>query len=270
MIFKRLTKIQRQNILEGYLAGESANDLANKYNCSPNTVNRTVKALVSEDEYTLLKGKRSKVNRSLSKQLSSEINNNELEDSVNLLDKAERSVNIKKSLKDEYIVHEKEATSVSLSTEPKDNFIENVLTESQVQAIKTEDDISQQNINEFEEIAPLETNLGCDVDKNKINIKELDYEILPESVYMIVDKKVELDSQAISSLPEWDFLPEDELNRQAILLFSTQRSAKRSCSKTQRVIKIPNTKVFLTTKSFLLSKGITRLICEDSLISLSK
>ena len=85
---------------------------------------------------------------------------------------------------------------------------------------------------------------------------------------MIVDKKVELELQAISDLPEWSFLPENELKRIAIVLFSNQRTAKRICSKNQRVIKIPNTKVFNLSKSYLISKGITRLIFEESIIAL--
>ena len=85
---------------------------------------------------------------------------------------------------------------------------------------------------------------------------------------MIVDKKVELDSQPISDFPEWSFLPENELKRNAILLFSNQRSAKRSCSRNQRVIKIPNTSIFKISKPYLISKGITRLILDDALIAL--
>ena len=85
---------------------------------------------------------------------------------------------------------------------------------------------------------------------------------------MLVDKKVELESQYISDLPEWSFLPATELERLVILLFPNQRSAKRSCSRNQKVIKIPNTDIFEISKSYLLSKGITRLIFEDSLISL--
>ena len=85
---------------------------------------------------------------------------------------------------------------------------------------------------------------------------------------MLVDKKVELEVKSISDLPEWSFLPENELKRNAILLFSNQRSAKRSCSRTQRVIKIPNTNVFEISKSYLISKGITRLVLEDSIIAL--
>ena len=107
-----------------------------------------------------------------------------------------------------------------------------------------------------------------DEDKQKDDFEILHYESLPESVYMIVDKKVELDLQLISNLPDWSFLPENELNRNAILLFSNQRSAKRSCSRNQRVIKIPNTSIFKLSKPYLISKGITRLILDDALIAL--
>ncbi len=118
----------------------------------------------------------------------------------------------------------------------------------------------------FEEIEPLISSF--DFDKKQLDFEILNYESLPESVYMIVDKKVELDLQLISDLPEWNFLPETELKRNAILLFANQRSAKRSCSRNQRVIKIPNTKIFEISKLYLIAKGITRLILEDSIIAL--
>ena len=122
--------------------------------------------------------------------------------------------------------------------------------------------------NSFDLIAPLITDFAFDEEKNKADFDILNCEILPESVYMIVDKKVELELKLISELPEWSFLPESELKRNAILLFTTQRSAKRSCLRNQRVIKIPNTSVFKLSKSYLISKGITRLILEDSIIAL--
>lgn len=103
--------------------------------------------------------------------------------------------------------------------------------------------------------------------------EEIDFEIhtqdkLPESVYMLVDKKVELEFKPISEFPEWSFLPESELERNAIFLFLNQRSAKRSCSRNQRVIKIPNTNVFQFSKSYLIAKGITRLVLDDFIIAL--
>ena len=60
MILKRLTKIQKDEIVEAYRAGQNAVTLAGKYSCSSNTINRTVKTLLSDHEYKLLKEKRLK------------------------------------------------------------------------------------------------------------------------------------------------------------------------------------------------------------------
>ena len=61
MISRRLTKTQKAEILEAYRAGDNTNLIANNYNCTPNTINRTVKTLLSETEYTLLKKNRAKI-----------------------------------------------------------------------------------------------------------------------------------------------------------------------------------------------------------------
>ncbi len=156
----------------------------------------------------------------------------------------------------------------SLDIEDADEFIEDQYSVNK----KTKDhdhDKNNQNFDEnFEEIAPLVSVFDFDLKKQKSDFEILDYECLPESVYMIVDKKVELELQLISDLPEWSFLPDNELQRKAILLFANQRSAKRICSRSQRVIKIPNTSVFKISQPYLISKGITRLILEDSIIGL--
>ena len=263
MILKRLTKSQKHEILEGYRTGHSTNDLAIQFDCSPNTVNRTVKTLISEDEYKILKDKRSKINKAKMGSITYEITNKELENPVKDLIQ-ERSMITDKTSKDD------KDSFTSLDDKSEMNSFEKDLSEisSLDKKLRETNSKSHKYENQFEEIAPLESSFCFDVEKRKQDLYELDNKILPEIAYMIVDKKVELDAQLISSLPDWSFLPKDELERQAILLFATQRSAKRSCSRNQRVIKIPNTKVFQTTKSFLVSKGITRLIIDDSLISL--
>ena len=91
MILRRLTKSQKTEILEGYRAGETANFLAEKYNCSSNTINRTVKTLVSDDEYKLLKEKRSKINKTKSELCSSETFNQE-EDLDNELSRSKSTI----------------------------------------------------------------------------------------------------------------------------------------------------------------------------------
>ena len=272
MISRRLTKTQKTEILEAYSSGDNTNALAEKYHCTPNTINRTVKTLLTESEYTLLKKKRSKIINKKEKLVENEKVKQKKED----LEKESLLISFKEKVKeeDQYLKVNEEYhrlgvdESTSLDPEDADEFVEDQY--SVIQKSKDYDkDINNQNFDDnFEEIAPLVSGFDFDLQKQKSDFEILDYECLPESVYMIVDKKVELELQLISDLPEWSFLPENELQRKAILLFSNQRSAKRICSRSQRVIKIPNTSVFKISQSYLISKGITRLILEDSIIAL--
>tara|TARA_Y100001968_G_scaffold104198_1_gene94173 strand:- start:1320 stop:2096 length:777 start_codon:yes stop_codon:yes gene_type:complete len=256
MISRRLTKIQKAEIVEAYRAGNNTNALAEKYGCSAITINRTVKTFLSDSEYTFLKGKRSKIS-SKKKEL---VNNDILKEKFKEKD---QSVKINEDL------YSPELDKVaSLPLEDADDFGDESTSESQHNQKYDIDKKNKNFENNFEEIVPLISNFDFEEEKQKLDFEILDYECLPESVYMIVDKKVELDFQPISDLPEWSFLPENELKRNAILLFANQRSAKRSCSRNQRVIKIPNTSIFQLSKSYLVSKGITRLILEDSIIAI--
>ncbi len=59
LVARRLTKEQKLEIVKGYRSGKSATMLANEFSCSSNTVNRTVKGMVSEEDYISLKELRS-------------------------------------------------------------------------------------------------------------------------------------------------------------------------------------------------------------------
>ena len=272
MVSRRLTKTQKTEILEAYKSGDNTNALAEKYHCTPNTINRTVKNLLTENEYTLLKKKRSKIINKKEKLVENEKVKQKKED----LEKESLLISFKEKVKDEdqYLKVNEEYPRVSvdeitsLDPEDADEFVKDQYSVIQ-KSNDYDKDINNQNFDDnFEEIAPLVSGFDFELQKQKSDFEILDYECLPESVYMIVDKKVELELQLISDLPEWSFLPEKELQRKAILLFSNQRSAKRICSRSQRVIKIPNTSVFKLSQSYLISKGITRLILEDSIIGL--
>lgn len=120
---------------------------------------------------------------------------------------------------------------------------------------------------EFFEIPPYINNIDLDNQKD-LTSKPLSEANLPNVVYMLVDKNIELDPKLLKDFPEWSFLSEDDLNRKIIQIFSHQKLAKQSCSKNQKLIKVPNTNVFLLTSEILKSKGISRIIFEDSLLAL--
>tara|TARA_Y100001968_G_scaffold329174_1_gene377927 strand:- start:609 stop:1424 length:816 start_codon:yes stop_codon:yes gene_type:complete len=267
MISRRLTKSQKFEILDSYRKGSKANDLAENYNCTVNTINRTVKSLISEDEYISLKEQRIKTNQKRVKLSQNSIKDRESES----FNEESRSFKIEDNIttqEDFFSNKDKELSQLAL--DDAGDFDENISTENLNDEINSIEKSNQEYQNNFELIAPLLAEFNFEAEEPKPDFKILDELRLPDSVYMIVDKKVELESQSISDLPEWRFLPDEELKRKAIILFSNQRSAKRNCSKNQRVIKIPNTNVFQISRSYILSKGITRIIHDDSIIALDK
>mgnify|MGYP001185842196 CR=1 FL=1 len=119
----------------------------------------------------------------------------------------------------------------------------------------------------FQEIAPLNINLNNENQKDLSSIP-LSSVIFPETVYMVVDKKIELEIKNLKDFPEWQFLPEPDLERKVIEIFVDIKNAKIACNKDQKVIKVPNTKVFKIVAPFLLARGISRMIKEDKLIAI--
>ena len=122
-------------------------------------------------------------------------------------------------------------------------------------------------ISEFVEITPLHYDVEdkSQKDLSSIPISEV---VFPKNVFMIVDKKVELEIKYLRDYPEWQFLSEEELKRKTIEIYFDLKIAKSLCGKEQKVIKVPNTEVFKKVAHILLSRGISRIVSADNLISL--
>jgi len=119
----------------------------------------------------------------------------------------------------------------------------------------------------FFEIVPLDYEIENLPRKelSSVPISDVDF---PKVVYMIVDKKIELEIKLLKDFPEWGFLPLDDLNRKTIEIFFDLNLAKRSCNKEQKVLKVPNTDVFRIAAPVLIEKGISRIVCAENLIAL--
>ena len=120
---------------------------------------------------------------------------------------------------------------------------------------------------EFIEITPLnyEIESSSRQEFSSIPISEINF---PDMVYMIVDKNIELEIKYLRDYPQWDFLPNSDLNRKTIEIFNDIKVAKRFCRKEQKVIKVPNTDVFKIAAPILISRGISRIISSEQLIAL--
>ncbi len=119
----------------------------------------------------------------------------------------------------------------------------------------------------FFEITPLNCEIENSLQKDlsSVPITEIDF---PKVVYMIVDKKIELEIKYLKDYPEWQFLSQEELSRKTIEIYLDMKIAKSFCNKEQKVIKVPNTDVFKIAAPILLKKGISRIVSSGKLISL--
>ena len=122
-------------------------------------------------------------------------------------------------------------------------------------------------ITPFMEIKPLDFEIENAQQKDFSSIPINDVEF-PKIVFMVVDKKIELEIKYLKDYPNWHFLSQDDLSRKTIEIYEDLKHAKRSCNKEQKVIKVPNTEVFKIAAPILISKGISRIINDDKLIAL--
>ena len=211
-----------------FLNGQAIEDLAEKFNISKITITRYLKKEISEHEFKEI----IKKSKSLEKQ--PETNKSQTE---SLLIANFDNEDIKNNSNDPKILNENITSS---NFEPIDSFFE---------------------------IAPVDYEIDNSSRKelSSVSLSEVDF---PRVVYMVVDKKIELEIKLLKDFPEWQFLPQDDLSRKTIEIFFDLNLAKRSCNKEQKVLKVPNTDVFRIASPVLIAKGISRIVCAENLIAL--
>ena len=184
------------------------------------------------------------------------------------------SRNLKKNFDEEsYKKLIEKSTELKRSSSKLKNFSdEKISNTTSKQKVNEKYDLKNTNNDEnnseiFMEIAPI----GFDIDNtpqkdiSSIPISDVAF---PKTVYMIVDKKIELQTKYLREYPEWEFLSKEELNRKTIEIYDDLKVAKRFCNKEQKVIKVPNSNVFKIASYILLEKGISRIVSANKLIAL--
>ena len=128
----------------------------------------------------------------------------------------------------------------------------------------------EDRVNQFEsfiEITPLDHDFE-NVTQKDISSIPLSEIKLPNNVFLIVKKEIELEIKYLKDYPEWQFLPKNDLERKTIEIYFDLKKAKSLCNKDQKVIKVPNTDVFRIVAPILLSRGISRIVTAENLISI--
>jgi transposase-like protein len=247
---RRLSDSEKQDLVGRYKAGESTVALAEVFGCSPNTVTRTVKALLPPEAYAALKASRLKTGTVTPVAEAAPV-------AVATADAVQASAAEQDDVNAEAVA--------TLALDDADDFGEDTDPAHEEEGVAADD--SYEASQTFTELVPL-VGVADLSDRLPVEVQPLQAGSLPNSVYMLVDKVVELDARPLRDFPELAHLEESELDRQGLFLYGNPRAAKRQCGRSQRVIKVPDTAVFERTSSYLLARGITRLVMDGSLIAL--
>ena len=228
ILTKRLTEKQKEEIEKSFKSGTTISVLSEKYGCTSSTITRNLKKNLGESKFK------------------------EFLNKIKLLNNKSRTIENQNIDLLETNSDNEDFTNVS--KEPK--FLNEDITDSNFSPNDS-----------FFEISPIDFEIDNSSRKelSSVPISEVDF---PKVVYMIVDKKIELEVKLLKDFPEWEFLPSNDLNRKTIEIFFDLNLAKRSCKKEQKVIKVPNTNVFRIAAPVLISKGISRIVCAENLIAL--
>ena len=175
-----------------------------------------------------------------------------------------KELNLKEKKFDQYVRKDSQNIPISKNKQIKIDQNSDIINDSNI-VENIEEKIFEAT--PFIEIEPLsyEIENSTQKDLSSIPITEIDF---PKTVFMVVDKKIELEVKYLKDYPDWQFLSNEDLNRKTIEIFDDLKVAKRFCNKEQKVIKVPNTNVFKIVAPILLSKGISRIVNSDKLISL--
>ena len=226
---KRLSDKQKEKLIQEFTSGKNIKDLVEQFSSTKLTISRYLKKNLGETTYQTLLEK--------SKTSRENFTNGEILTAIDNENKLNNKV-VKSNIPD------KEPDYSEFITE-ESNF----------------------PLNNFIEVAPLDYDIDniAQKDLSSIHISDIDF---PKVVFMIVDNKIELQTKLLNDYPEWQFLSKEELDRNTIEIFYDLKTAKRYCSKDQKVIKVPNTNVFRIVAPILLSRGISRIVTSDLLIAL--
>jgi hypothetical protein len=259
MAATRLTDSQKIEIVARYRAGELSAELAEAYGCSTNTVSRVVKAGLDPAEYEQLKQQRIRplkvsqeqpaLELAAPEQAAPELAPSEPE----LLEPEPPALELPEPELPEPAGDDED--HAVLAIDDADDFGDDA----------NELDFADYDLADQFVAVPL---LLVDHVGEPAQCQPLADAPLPASVYMLVDKTVELQAKPLKDFPELGQLPDGEEERQALMVFANPRQAKRHCGRTQRVIKVPDTRILERTASYLIAQGISRVVMEGSLYSL--
>ncbi|OWY65946.1 transposase [cyanobacterium TDX16] len=309
MTVKKLTEADRTEILDLYRnTGETTSTLADRYGVSNSTISRFLKVTLPEDEYeTLIAAKRaartpggvekeevtaiaSPVVEVPSPTLEAPILKTISEPEPVVEATTPKPVKKRRSTAKTGAEIEPLAEQLELLSNPSlpvEEVREEVSAQaSEIAAIMVGEELLDEDEDEDDEDDDLEDLEDLDEDddfeeettpvirrrlpvESFVRVLPLSEAMLPRTCYIVIDRMAELITRPLRDFGDLGQIPVQEVQQKTLPIFDNHRVARRFSSKRDRVIKVPDSRMLQKTRSQLQSKGITRLLFDGRVYSLS-
>ena len=133
--------------------------------------------------------------------------------------------------------------------------------------IEDEDELDEDDEDddwEYEVITPKEA-----PSRDRIKVLPLSEASFPHTCYLVIDRSAELITRPLRDFADLGTIPTEEIQQKTLPVFDNHRVAKRFSNRRGKVIKVPDGRILQKTSPYLEAKGITRLLIDGQIYSLS-
>ena len=124
-----------------------------------------------------------------------------------------------------------------------------------------EDDVGDDHNQEFLKTSFTERGIN-------VQVLPLSEASLPRTCYLVVDRAAELVARPLREFSDLGQIPMDEIQERTLPIFDNHKVARRFSNRSQRVIKVPDSRMLQKACYHLQAKGITRLLIDGQVYSL--
>ncbi|AFY78194.1 MAG: helix-turn-helix domain-containing protein [Hydrococcus sp. C42_A2020_068] len=275
---RKLTDEDKQEILKLYRqTEETTSTLADRYGVSSSTISRFLKSHLSEAEYEdLIQQKR--LARTPGKPIPLAASEEKAVEPV-------KTTPPRSEVAESFPPEDKAAPlqEWTISTPKAEEFFNSetvapvgevvalgeIIGEDLVGLDEDEDELEEEDYEDWEE-EEVETAYTPSISpKVKIQVLPLSAAAFPKTCYLVIDRAAELITRPLKDFADLGKIPAEEFQQKTLPVFDNHRVARRFSNRSQRVIKVPDGHMLHKTSAYLQAKGITRLLMDGQIYSLS-
>ncbi|PSO78821.1 MAG: transposase [Cyanobacteria bacterium QS_4_48_99] len=300
---KKLSDSDKKDILELYRQpDETTSTLANRYQVSSSTISRFLKNNLSDSEYeVLIQQKRLSRTPGRTQVPSQEMRQQPVEDQSDAGSQRRRrrrpsapskpateSESPSPTPSDQTTSAESESPSPTPSdqttpaTQQAESYgtdeesadeaeftvIQEMLGEDLGELEENEEDREYSDEGKGEEQVEDKTDQGKS-ETADIQVLSLSEAKFPKPCYLVVDRAAELITRPLKEFSDLGKIPGVEIQQKTLPVFDNHKVARRFSNRYQRVIKVPDGQILGKTCAYLEAKGISRLLIDGQVYSLS-